>query len=211
MQKEEKRKYPRTWLYSMFRPLASVLFRLIYPFKVIDRDKMRTPKAPYLLIANHNSNFDALVLAWLCPYELYFLGKKELIRGRFTRWFLQDKLHMIPISRTDNDINAMRACMNALKQGNVLCVFPEGTRQPDKLMERVEKGVALMAMRQKADMVPVYIGGRPRLFRRNVAVVGDALLASDYPQGPYTDAKGDALCQAITETFLALQKKAGEG
>ena len=194
-QKEEKRKYPRTWPYSMFRPLASVLFRLIYPFRVIDRDKIRRPEAPYLLIANHNSNFDALVLAWLCPYELWFLGKKELIKGRFTRWFLQDRLHMIPISRTDNDINAMRACMNALKRGNVLCVFPEGTRHHKGIMEEMESGIGLIALRSNVPVYPVYIDRRVLPFRVTHCWVGDPI--------PYDDIRADGVNSETSARFMA--------
>ena len=202
--------YPRTGFYSALRPLASVLFRVFFPFKVENREGLRNPRAPYLLIDNHNSNLDALVLAWLCPYELRFLGKRELIRGRFTKWLLEDKLHMIPISRSDSDINAMRACMNVLKEGNVLCVFPEGTRKLEKLMEKVEKGVALLATRQKVDMVPVYIHGKPRLFRRNRAVIGAPMRVADYPPGPYTDQKADIMCDAIRETFFKLSRMVTE-
>lgn len=205
MNTKEKREYPRSWPYAMFRPLAWLLFRLIYPFRVENRQGLLDPRAPYLLIANHNSNLDALLLGWLCPYELHCLGKQELIKGRFTRWFLEKKMHMIPISRSDSDIKAMRSCMNALKQGNVLCVFPEGTRRLEKLMEKVEKGVALLAIRQRVNMVPVYIDGKPRPFRLNRAIVGAPMKAEDYPQGNYTDEKGDVLCAAIRETFYALR------
>lgn len=208
MAESEKKCSGKSWLYSALRPVAGLLFRVIYPFHVVNRQIIRSACAPYLLIANHNSNLDALLLAWLCPHEMRSLGKRELIKGRFTKWFLQDKLHMIPISRSESDINAMRACMNALKDGHVLCIFPEGTRKLEKLMEQVEKGVALLAMRQKVNMLPVYIDGKPRLFRMNRAVVGAPMLAEDYPPGPYTDQKADLLCEAIKNTFYTLRNAA---
>ena len=198
---------PRSWLYSALRPLAWLLFKVIYPFKVVNLQGLRDPRAPYLLIANHNSNLDAVLLAWLCPFQMRFLGKRELIRGRFTKWFFEKQLHMIPISRSESDVNAMRACMKALKDGSVLCVFPEGTRRLEQLMEKVEKGVALLAMRQRVNMVPVYIDGMPRLFRRNRAVIGAPMLADNYPPSPYTDKKADVLCDAIRSTFFGLREQ----
>ena len=205
MNTSERGKSPRSWLRTLLRPVAWLLFHAIYPYRIVDRQRIRDARAPYLLVANHNSNLDAILLAWLCPYGFYSLGKKELIRGRFTKWLLEDQLHMIPISRNESDVKAMRACMNALKSGNVLCVFPEGTRRLKDLMEKVEKGVALLAMRQKVDMLPVYIDGRPRLFRRNLAVVGAPLCAADYPAGPYSDEKADQLCAMIRNAFHALR------
>lgn len=197
----------RSRLRKLLRPFAWLLFHAIYPFRIVNRQGIELERAPYLLIANHNSNLDAVLLAWLCPHPFYSLGKKELIRNRFSEWLLVEKLRMIPISRNESDVKAMRACMNALKSGNVLCIFPEGTRRLEGLMEKVEKGVALLAMRQKVNMLPVYIDGRPRLFRLNRAIVGAPLCAADYPQGPYSDEKADRLCDMIRDAFHALQDR----
>ena len=198
---------PRTPLYSFFRPLGWLLFHTIYPVRVVNPDGLRRRRAPYLLIANHNSNLDALLLAHLCPYELRFLAKRELIKGRISDWFFEKKLKIIPVSRKEFDLQAMRACLKALKDGDALCVFPEGTRQLKQLMERVEKGVAFLAMRQKVDMVPVYIHGRLKPFRLNRAIVGEPMSAGEYPQGAYSEEKADALCASIRSAFYRLRDR----
>lgn len=207
MNTNDNRPAERSRFRTLLRPFAWLLFHAIYPFKIVNRQGIEQARAPYLLIANHNSNLDAVLLAWLCPYPFYSMGKKELIRGRFSQWLLVYKLRMIPVSRNESDVKAMRACMNALKSGNVLCVFPEGTRRLEGLMEKVEKGVALLAMRQKVDMLPVYIDGRPRLFRKNRAIVGAPISAADYPPGPYSDEKADRLCAMIRDAFHALRDR----
>lgn len=203
----EKKKVLRSLFRDCLRPLAWLLFNVIYPYRVFNREVILDAHAPYLLVANHNSNLDAVLLAWMCPYDFYSLGKRELVRGRFSRWLLEEKLHMIPISRNGTDVKAMRDCMKVLKAGNVLCVFPEGTRHMKALMEKVEKGVALLAMRQNVDMLPVYIDGKPRLFRRNRAIVGTPLRAGDYPPGPYSDDKADQLCASLRSAFHALRDR----
>lgn len=205
MSEEKERGIPRTPFYSFLRPIMGFLFHTIYPMRVINRRGLQALKAPYLLIANHNSNWDAVVLGWLCPYELRCMGKRELIRGRLTKWLFEKQLHMIPISRQDSDIQAMRACMNALKEGHVLCVFPEGTRRLEQLMEKVEKGVAFLALRQRVDMVPVYIDRKPRPFRLTRAIVGAPMPAGDYPPGPYSEAKADQICESIRTVFYGLR------
>lgn len=51
------------------------------------------------------------------------------------------------------------------KAGGVLGIFPEGTRHKEGIMEHVESGVALIALRSGVPMIPLYIGSKPRLFR----------------------------------------------
>lgn len=207
MNEESRRRPPRTLLNTLLRPIAWLLFHTIYPVRVVNRRGISEKKAPYLLIANHNSNLDAVLLGWLCPYEMRGLAKRELIRGPISKWFYEDKLHFIPISRNEFDIQAMRASMKALKDGHVLCVFPEGTRGLKQLMEKVEKGVALLAMRQKVEMLPVYIDGRFRPFRLTRAIVGEPMRVGDYPQGVFSDAKADELCEGIRAAFYGLRDR----
>ena len=98
-------------------------------------------------------------------YELRFLGKRELKANRLFRWVL-GKLHMISVSRHMTDMAAMRASNEVLAKGHVLALFPEGTRKPaDQLMEGVESGVSLLALRNRVPLMPAYIHGKIRFFR----------------------------------------------
>ncbi len=201
---KNKLKIRRTFLYTIGRPLGWLLFALIYPFRVVNRRGLRQREAPYLLIANHNHALDPVLMGVLCPYEIRFVGKQELIRTGFARWLLT-KLHMIPIARHESDLQAIRRCMKVLQEGNVLNIYPEGTRHHATLMEHVEKGVALLALREKVDMIPVYVDGIMRPFRLNRAIIGEPLRASDYPPGGYNRQNAELLCERIKGTFFELR------
>lgn len=207
MNKENKRKTKRTAVYSFIKAVAWLGFHTICPMKVINKQGLKMPDAPYVIIANHSSVLDSALLGVLCPYELHGLGKKELIRDRFTKWFFEKKLHIIPVARHEFDVKAIRTCLTKLKEKNVLCIFPEGTRRFENLMEKVEKGAALIAMRQKVDMVPVYLEGRYRPFRPVRAIVGEPIRAADYPQGAYSDENADKLCERIRTVFYSLRDR----
>ena len=198
-------KKPKTFLYSFLRPIGWLTFHLVYPLRVINRSGLQHLKAPYILIANHKNAIDPGILGLLCPYELFTLGKHELIRNRFLSWLLEKQLHMIPVARHSFDLAAMRTCISTLKQGKVLCVFPEGPRYLEHLMEKVEKGVALLALRQKIDLVPVYIDGKLKPFRMNHAVIGEPIKTAECFAGGYSEQNADRLCEIIRERFYMLR------
>ncbi|MBR0162209.1 MAG: 1-acyl-sn-glycerol-3-phosphate acyltransferase [Oscillospiraceae bacterium] len=207
MEATNKLSIPKTALYTFLRPFCWLMYTVIFPLRVINRDGLKHLKAPYILIANHNSALDPGVLGLLCPYELRCLGKKELIKNKLSSWLLEKQLHMIPVARHSFDLQAMRSCIQTLKAGHVLCIFPEGTRKLENLMEKVEKGVALLAMRQKADLIPVYIDGKLRPFHINRVIVGDPIRASEFPAGAYSEQNADKLCNTIKNRFYYLRDR----
>lgn len=182
----------KTWFFQFARVLVRIFCALFYPSKAIHKDRLERMDAPYILIANHQSMMDPLLLAvHLRRYEIRFLGKRELTKFAPLRWIVT-KLHMIPVSRHQSDIGAMRASLDTLKQGNVLALFPEGTRFLDgKPMAHIESGFLVLAMRSRVPLLPVYVHGIPKPFRRVKLIVGEPIFFSQ--QGAdisHEDAKG---------------------
>ncbi len=120
-----------------------------------------------MLVSNHTSLLDPVVLAIaLKRYQIHFLGKTELNAGRLLS-FLLKKLHMISVSRHTTDMAAIRACNAVLKNGDVLGLFPEGTRnKPEDFMKGVENGLSMIALRNQVPVIPAYIHKKVRFFRR---------------------------------------------
>ena len=88
--------------------------------------------------------------------------------------------------------------------GGVLGIFPEGTRHKEGIMEHVESGVALIALRSGVPMIPLYIGGKPRLFRRLDVRVGDPIVMDDLRERGVNRDTCEELLARITETYRAL-------
>ncbi|MDD4081428.1 MAG: lysophospholipid acyltransferase family protein [Eubacteriales bacterium] len=166
----------KTRFYQCVRMLVKALAAVFYPSRLVNPGILEAMNAPYIMIANHQSMMDPLLLAaHLKRYEIRFLGKRELTRFALLRWVVE-KLHMIPVSRHQSDIRAMRACLNTLKEGHVLCLFPEGSRYPgSKPMTHIESGFTVLALRGRVPLLPVYIHGIPRPFRRVEMLVGDPI------------------------------------
>ena len=144
-----------------------MLSPLLFPLRFHNIEYLNQPAAPYMLVANHTSLLDPLVLAIaLKRYQIHFLGKTELNAGGVFSSFLKG-LHMISVSRHATDIAAIRACNTVLQNGDVLGLFPEGTRnKPENFMTGVESGLSMIALRNKVPVIPAYIHIKVRFFRR---------------------------------------------
>lgn len=198
----------RTPLYHTLRLIARPLVGLIFPMRFHDRERVDALNAPYMILGNHKSFMDPIAVALGVRYdEIHFVGKKELGKIKLIDKFLK-KLHGIMIGRGETDMAAMRKCMQTLKDGHVLGIFPEGTRHQKDLMDHVETGAALIALRSKVPVIPVYIHGKIRIFRLTHVYFGEPLPLEDlYAQGMNNDTV-QALCTRIRDTYFAMRDAA---
>lgn len=164
--KDSRLKAQRSFWYTLARVLCFVLMPLFFPVRYHNKDRVKMKPGPWILASNHSSMLDPIVLALpVYLHEIRYLGKKELGANKLFSYILR-QLHMISVSRHMTDMAAMRACNQVLREGNVLGIFPEGTRTPyQHLMEGVESGFALIALRNQVPLMPVYIHGKPRPLR----------------------------------------------
>ena len=127
-------------------------------------------EGPLIIAANHASNMDAVVVgSWLIPRlgrRFQWLGKKELFDWPIVGWVARNGgVH--PVDRSTADVEAFRLASRILDEGHVLFVFPEGTRSPDGALQEARDGIALLALRTNAPIVPVSIAGSDRVWPRS--------------------------------------------
>ena len=108
------------------------------------------------------------------------------------------------MDRHNTDMEAMRACMRVTREGHVLGIFPEGTRHHEGLMTELESGVAMIALRSKVPLVPVYIAGKLGLFRTLHVYVGEPIMMDDLRAEGINTQTCQALLGRITQTYAAL-------
>ncbi|MBQ2930006.1 MAG: 1-acyl-sn-glycerol-3-phosphate acyltransferase [Clostridia bacterium] len=191
-------------VYSVVLALAQGLLKTILPVKYHGLEHVRDLKAPYILMANHTTMLDPFMMAVAIPqYQIRFIGKKELWKFPPFAWFA-NAIRAIPVDRHNTDMEAMRACMRVTREGHVLGIFPEGTRHHKGLMTELESGVAMIALRSKVPLVPVYIAGKLGFFRTLHVYVGQPIMMDDLREmGINTETCG-MLLGRITETYAAL-------
>jgi 1-acyl-sn-glycerol-3-phosphate acyltransferase len=157
-------------LYLLFRFLLRVLYRLL--FRLEARGLHHIPaEGPVVLASNHISNLDPPTIGVLVPRKVNFMAKEELFKvpvfGPLIRAF-----GAFPVKRGGVSKDAIKSAITMLKEGNVLGIFPEGSR---KTPGAAKKGTAMIAVRSGATIVPVAIVGGYKLFRKTLVCYGEPL------------------------------------
>ena len=168
-----------------FYKLCRFVINIFYsPFKIIKINGDRTISAPSIIICNHISLDDPLILAHVFKTEPKYLSKKELFKNKFVSAFLT-KLGCIPINRQAADMSSIRQCIECIKSGKSLIVFPEGTRMKGKRSKKEDAkgGIGLIAAATKADIIPVSIftkDYKSSLFKKTIVTIGSPIKFNTY-------------------------------
>ncbi|ERM91854.1 lysophospholipid acyltransferase family protein [Caldanaerobacter subterraneus] len=167
----------------MFYYFAKVIVRAIV--KVIFRIKVKgleniPKKGPVIICPNHISLLDPPVVGALLNRRIYFMAKEELFRNPFLKLLLGTGLGAFPVKRGTADLSAIKTALNHLKKGRAVGIFPEGTRSKTGKLQKAEPGVAMLAIKSKAPVVPVGIKGRYGLFSRVIINIGKPMTFEKY-------------------------------
>ena len=199
----------------LFTRLAGVVAR--FCLRALARVKVEVtgdlPKdGPLIVVANHLSNADPpLVAGWLTPLlgrQLHILAKEALFFwpvGPVIR-----RLGASPVRSGGSDIEAYRVARDILDRGDILCIFPEGTRSPTGVLGEAKPGVAMLATRSGVPVLPVGVSGTdkflgrgarfPRIGTRVTVRVGKPFTVSLDPTRPRREAMhaaSDEIMRAI--------------
>ena len=126
-------------------------------------------EGPVILASNHVSNADAVIIgAWLTPRlgrRIHWLGKREMFEWPVVGWMARNG-GVVPVDRGGADAEAFRLAQKVLAAGEVLMVFPEGTRSPTGELQRPKDGLAMLALRTNATIVPIGVSNTDRVWPR---------------------------------------------
>ena len=163
--------------YTFARAVVRVLCAIIFPYKVVGLENVPS-EGSVLLCCNHVSMIDPVFLACALRRRVTYLAKKELFSNKIMNWLLR-ALGMVPVDRGASDIQAMRVCMDVLKQGGVLGIFPQGHRYKNDENREMQNGAAMMALRARPAVVAVHVSAPLKPFRRTNIRISAPLDLSD--------------------------------
>ena len=176
--------------------------------KVVGRKRLRK-KGPFIIVSNHMSNWDPIVIMLHRTRKTKFLAKKELMEKPFSKWFLR-QLGGIPVNREKPEMSSIRMVFDELKAGRSVVIFPAGTRtqQPDMDPTCVKDGVSLFAIRSQVPVLPIMFTKKNKPFRRNKLIVGEPISPEGYSLSKESmEEFGNLICNKMNEL---LEKKDGE-
>ena len=115
-------------------------------------------EGPALMVSNHQSHLDPPLVGCGCPRQMNFLARDTLFRfapfGKLIR-----SVNAIPIDREGGGLAGIKETLRRLKRGEMVLVFPEGTRTRDGEIQRFRPGFTTLAVRSKAAILPAAIEG----------------------------------------------------
>jgi glycerol-3-phosphate dehydrogenase (NAD(P)+) len=139
-------------------------FFLIY-FRMVRIGREHIPaKGPVILAANHRSFLDPFVIATMARRPMYYVAKKELFRRRWQGWVL-NALGAFPVDRGAADGQMVETAKAILARGDIVLIFPEGTRVRPGALGTAKRGVGRLALESGAPVVPLALIGTEAIRR----------------------------------------------
>lgn len=159
-------------LINIFKGFVRIVFTVLYRVEVIGKENI-PDSGPLILCANHNGELDMFFIGYKIKRLVRYMAKEELFRnpllGRIIRW-----LGAFPVKRGKADVEAIKTSLRLLENNEVLGIFPEGTRmkKKDAKTVRIKPGVALIAQKSGAPIIPVAVSGQYKPFSKIKVVFG---------------------------------------
>jgi 1-acyl-sn-glycerol-3-phosphate acyltransferase len=163
-------------IYRRIRSLCRAVIHLVGRLDIQGTENIPAT-GPVILASNHRAHVDPPYLSTVTGRQIYFMAKEELFttNGPFGR--LLYRLGGFPVRRGEADRAALRTAISLLKQGQVVAIFPEGTRSFGDTLLPAEKGFALIAKQTGAPIVPIALEGTHRVLPKGTVLLHRAPVA----------------------------------
>jgi 1-acyl-sn-glycerol-3-phosphate acyltransferase len=164
------------------------MLRWLWGFEIHDAERL--PDGPVIIVSNHVSNVDPVLVGFALNRPGAFMAKQELFRIPGVHWFIT-KAGAFPVQRGQGDSGAMATADQILSEGWPLIIYPEGTRNDSGKWGtmRLRSGVARIALTHRVPIVPIVCVNTHTILPKGAwwprrvkakAYVGEPLLPADY-------------------------------
>ena len=154
----------RNWVWSGMQIVLRLVFALWLRYRARGHDRI-THRGGMLLIVNHQSFLDPLLVGLPLRRPVSFLARDNLFRVPFIGWVLRNT-YVLPINRESAGTGALREMIARLKAGFWVGIFPEGTRSADGKLGEMKPGFLALLRRADVPVCPVGIAGADRALGR---------------------------------------------
>ena len=158
--------------YHFFHVIARPLLKSLFRFQVFGAKNVPS-NGGVLLVSNHVSYVDPVFMGAAVDRNLHYMARSTLFKlGLIERFLLS--MNAFPVHLGVPDRGAIRRALQLLDDGNVLHIFPEGTRSVDGTLGTAQAGVGFIAYRTKAPVVPVFLDGTEKVLPRGAQMMKPA-------------------------------------
>ena len=148
----------------IIKGILQVFCRILFRIKIVNKNNI--PKEGACIIcANHVSNWDPLVSVVCTKRPIRMMAKEELFNSKFLS-FLGYVFGMFPVKRNAGDMEAIKKSLKLLKAGEILGLYPEGTRKGLEKGIKPKNGAVLISIKSKTPIIPVGLQGEFKPFKK---------------------------------------------
>lgn len=192
-------------LLNFLKAIVVPVFWILRPFKYYGNKKVKDGACLY--ICNHYGVWDIIYPAMTTSEGMHFVAKKQVFEMPVIG-AIAKKVKAISVNRDHKDVRGLLDCFKCLKNGEKICIFPEGTRNKTGAeLLPFQPGAAMMAIRYKVPIVPVMIYKKPKLFRMTHVLVGDSFELNEYYDKKLSEEEIQTADNKLYEIMLELRRK----
>ncbi len=144
-------------VYWIVRGVLEPFFRIYFRMNKIGTEHIPA-SGPAIIAANHRSFLDPFVIGTMGRRPMYYVAKQELFRHPWQAWIL-NSLGAFPVNRGAGDRETIETAKAILARGDIVLIFPEGTRTRPGALGKPHRGVGRLALETGAPVVPIAVIG----------------------------------------------------
>ena len=192
-------------LLNVLRVIVIPFYWIFKPFRFYGNRKVKDGACIY--ICNHYGLMDPAFPACTTWEGIHFMAKKEVEKMPLIG-FLFKKVKGISVNRDGNDVRALLDCFKCLKNGEKICIFPEGTRNKTGVeLQPFRHGAAAIAIKAKVSIIPMMIYKKPKFFRMTHILMGEPIELTEYYDKKLGEAEYEEADKKLYDIMLELRKK----
>ncbi len=202
-----REKLTEKW-FSFGRWLCRIFCAVFFQLRVYGEENVLN-EGPFILVCNHQSYLDPIFCGVPLKRQLHFVARDSLFRNRFFGWVITS-VNTIPVRRDRADFSAIKKVLGLLREGQGVCLFPEGTRTSDGKIAGLKPGFGFLCRRAKAAIVPAVIDGAFECWPRHKKIFSPGRIVVCYGKAitneKIKDMSDEQLAGLITDKLRQMQK-----
>ncbi len=191
-------------MYRLLKFLARVILLVFRRWEILGKENL-PGSGGLIIVSNHVSYWDPVVAICAFDRKVHFMAKSELFDIPLVGYAVRVS-GAFPVRRDKSDRKAIRTALALLKQGQVVGVFPEGTRSHSGDLLKPHLGAAMLAIKAGVPMLPVALSGTRGLFGKITVYVGEPIHRSGGEKATKADLE-QASDQAMDQIMTLLENR----
>jgi 1-acyl-sn-glycerol-3-phosphate acyltransferase len=156
-------------IYYISRTILWLFFKIFFRYSAKGTENL-PKRGGFIIASNHLSFLDPGAAGFTTMRKVHFLARDTLFHNPLFNWW-GTNVGAIPVKRGRFDLSAMRACLRHLKKGEIVSLFPEGTRSRDGVIQDPKAGVGYLAANAGVPIAPVLIKGTDKALPRHALMI----------------------------------------